>query len=149
MQTTCTKLGVVLSAALVAGATSCASAPAPPPEPPPAVDLEAVGALEGSYEGRLLIEGRPFRATLTLRRSTARSLTGSLVVVSPVEIDGAVEGVVVDGLLRLIVSYEGADGCDGTIAGIFDVAPESPSVRGPVMVDDCRGPVAGALDFRR
>ena len=145
MQTTCTMLGVVLSAALVAGATSCASAP----EPPPAVDLEAVGALEGSYEGRLLIEGRPFRATLTLQRSAARSLRGSLVVVSPVEIDGAVEGVVVDGLLRLIVSYEGADGCDGTIAGIFDVAPESPSVTGPVMVDDCRGPVAGALDFRR
>jgi hypothetical protein len=133
----------------VAVVAACTAAPMPPPLPPPDADAASVDVLVGAYEGRLLIEGRPFRATMTLRRSGARTLTGSLVVVSPVEIDGSVEGVVVDGLLRLIVTYEGADGCGGTIAGILDVPTDSPTLAGPVTVHDCRGPVAGGLDFRR
>jgi len=103
----------------------------------------------GTYEGLLVIEGRPFEATLTLGRTGPRTLSGTMVVVSPVEIDGSVDGVVIDDLLRLIVTYEGVDGCDGTISGILDVGDASGTLAGPVTVDDCRGPVAGALDLRR
>jgi len=103
----------------------------------------------GPYSGRFLIDNQPFDATLQLQTSSGGRVRGTFRVVSPIEIDGRVEGVIVDGLLRLTVTYRNAEGCDGRIEGILTVERGGGSFDGPVTVTDCGDPIAGQMSFRR
>lgn len=131
-------LALVLSAGLV----SCGgTTPAPG-------DAGYPNSVSGSYVGRLVIEGNPFDATLQLRSASGGRVTGALRVADPITIEGRVEGVVIDDLLRITISYRSPEGCDGSIEGILTVAERGGALDGPVTVDDCAAPVAGRMTFR-
>jgi hypothetical protein len=138
---------LVAAGCAVLVAAGCASAPPPPPDP----GLGPIALTDGTYLGHLEIDDRRFDATLRLTRATAPNWGGSLTVVSPVEIEGDVQAVAWDSIVRIRVSYTGADGCEGRIEGILDVGREGAvdKLDGPVTVHDCVSPVAGRMTFRR
>lgn len=127
---------VLFGCALAAG---CATAPA-------GADSHGVA---GAYEGRVSVQGQPFSLTVTLRASGARSVRGAVRLGEPIDLEGEVDGVVMDDLLRLEIRYRGADGCDGSIAGILDVTRRGDALDGPVTLRDCGPPVAGDMVLRR
>lgn len=104
--------------------------------------------VRGSYEGRLVFDGQPFDASLQLSTDSQGRVRGAFVVARPVTIEGRAEGVVIDDLLRLTVTYRSSNGCDGTVEGILSVEPGGGSFEGPVTVRDCAPPVAGRMSFR-
>lgn len=116
---------------------------------------EASPAAVGAYAGSIVIDSQTFAATLTLRASEpmrvdgAFRLDGVLRIPSPVEIEGEVDGIAIDDILRLSVEYRSVDGCDGRIDGILDVTRDGDALDGPVTVEDCGEPVAGQLTLRR
>lgn len=141
---------VALATALAPIVTACATA-GPEPGPVPRGGPAAVG----SYAGSVVIDGQTFGATLTLRASESMAvarafrLDGVLRIPSPVEIEGAVDGIAIDDIVRLRVEYRSVDGCDGRIEGILDVTRDGDALDGPVTVADCGEPVAGRLTLRR
>lgn len=129
---------------IVTVAAACAGAPGP----------GAVDELGGLYSGRLLVGSQRFDAEFDLGRLRAGAVRGSFAVQAPLEIEGAVSGVVIGDLLRLTLTYEsdgGDDGaaCPGRIEGILDVSAEGAAVDGPVTITDCGNSLAGRLSFRR
>ena len=105
--------------------------------------------VSGSYSGRFMVDDQLFDATLSLRTAPGGRVAGTFRVVSPVVIDGRVRGIVLDDLLRLIVTYRNEDGCDGRIEGILDIVRGGGVIDGPVTVSDCGEPIAGRMSFRR
>ena len=105
--------------------------------------------LDGSYTGRVFFAGDPFDATLDLDTSGDGAVQGTFRVSAPVSISGPVEGVIVDNLLRLTISYRSPGGCDGSMEGVLTIEPGGETVEGPVTVRDCGEPIAGRLGFRR
>lgn len=109
----------------------------------------------GAYAGSVVIDNQAFAANLTLRSAGSMGVEGAfrlegvLTIPSPVEIEGEVEGIAVEEILRLTVEYRSVDGCDGRIDGILDVTREGAALDGPVTVADCGEPVAGRLTLRR
>jgi hypothetical protein len=138
---------LVAAGCAVLVAAACSTAPPPAPDP----GLGAIALRDGIYVGHLVIDDRRFDSTLRLTRATVPNWGGSLTVVSPVEIQGDVQAVAWDSIVRIRVSYTGADGCDGRIEGILDVGREGAvdKLDGPVTVHDCVSPVAGRMTFRR
>jgi hypothetical protein len=104
--------------------------------------------VSGSYAGRFVFDGEPFDASLQLRTSGDGAVRGALVVPSPIDIEGRVEGRIVDDVLRVTISYRSADGCDGSIEGILTVESGGDSIEGPVTVTDCGAPLPGRMSFR-
>lgn len=111
--------------------------------------------VQGSYAGRLTVEGERFDATLRLETSRGGRVRGSFAVSAPLEIDGRVEGTLIDDLLRIDVAYAGAPTrasgvpCDNHIEGILSVSRGGGTVEGPVTITDCGDPLAGRMSFRR
>ena len=107
--------------------------------------------LSGQYAGVLAVDDQRFAAELTLTTSSGGDVDGAFRVRPPFEIDGRVIGVLIDGLLRLTVTYQSTsgDGCNGQIEGILTVAEGGGSVDGPVTIADCGDPIAGRMSFRR
>lgn len=105
--------------------------------------------LAGSYVGRFMFHGQPFDATLQLRTGSGGTVRGGFRIADPVVIDGLAEGVIIDDLLRLTVSYRSEDGCDSRVEGILTIERGGSTIDGPVTVTDCGEPVAGTMSFRR
>jgi len=103
--------------------------------------------VQGSYEGRFVFDGQPFDASLQLRTESGGRVRGAFLIAPPMSIEGRAEGVVIDDLLRLTVTYRSAEGCDGTVEGILDIEPGGRTFEGPVTVRDCAPPVAGRMSF--
>ncbi|MDA0327993.1 MAG: hypothetical protein O2958_03110 [Gemmatimonadetes bacterium] len=132
---TLSSLGLLLTVA-------CASAPRPGD---PGYPFNVVG----SYTGRFLIDNQPFDANIQLRTTSGGRVSGAFRVVAPFEIEGQIDGVVADDLLRLTVRYRNPQGCDGRIEGILSVEEGGGTFEGPVTVTDCGSPTAGRMSFRR
>jgi len=136
---------IVLGAVLIA---ACAGTPGPG-EPGYAYDVT------GAYTGRLTVEGEPFDATLELRTGRGGRVLGSFEVSAPLEIDGRVDGTLIDDLLRVRLTYESADAgsgsapCESRIEGILTVSGRGAVVDGPVTIDDCGDSLPGRMSFRR
>jgi hypothetical protein len=96
-----------------------------------------------------MIDGQPFDAALQLRTTAGGRVSGGVRVALPVEIDGRVEGMVIDDLLRVTVTYLDPSGCEGRIEGIVTIERGGGTLDGPVTVTDCSGPIAGRMSFRR
>lgn len=105
--------------------------------------------LDGTYTGRVFFAGDPFDATLDLDTSGGGAVRGTFRVSAPVSISGPVEGVIVDNLLRLTISYRSPGGCDGSLEGVLTIERSGETVDGPITVRDCGEPIAGRLGFRR
>ena len=103
----------------------------------------------GSYVGRFMFSGQPFDATLQLRTDGGGTVSGGFRITDPLVIDGRAEGVVVDDLLRLTVSYRSDDGCQSRIEGILTIERGGSTIDGPVTVTGCGEPVAGRMSFQR
>jgi len=105
----------------------------------------------GAYSGRLSVQGQQFDANLELRTASGGGVSGSFVVGPPFEIDGRVDGRVIDDVLRVTITYESAskDGCDGRIEGILDIRKGADAIEGPVTITDCRGELPGSMSFLR
>jgi len=103
----------------------------------------------GTYVGRFIFSGQPFDATLQLRTGGGGRVRGGFRITDPVVIDGRAEGVIIDDLLRLTVSYRSEDGCDSRVEGILTIERGGSIIDGPVTVTDCGEPVAGTMSFRR
>lgn len=108
-----------------------------------------VAGVGGFYAGSLFVDGRAFGAAMNLRREGPNRVRGLFSTSSPVSIEGAVEGAVIDRLLRITVEYRTPDGCDGRIEGILDVDVGGDALQGPVTVSDCQEPVPASLTLRR
>jgi hypothetical protein len=96
-----------------------------------------------------MFDGQPFDATMNLRTGARGRVTGAFRVAAPVELDGPVEGVVIDDLLRLTVSYRDPFGCASTLEGLLTVQSGGNQLEGPVTVEGCGESVAGRMAFRR
>jgi len=96
-----------------------------------------------------MIDDQPFDATLQLRTTAGGRVRGGVRVAMPAEIDGRVEGTVIDDLLRVTVTYRDPSGCEGRIEGIITIERGGRTLDGPVTVTDCSGPIAGRMSFRR
>ena len=112
-------------------------------------------AVDGRYTGRMTVQGEPFDASLELRAGRGGRVQGSFHVRAPLELDGSVDGVVREDLLRLTVRYE-SDGsadpgraCDGVVEGVLTVSPGGAVLDGPVTITDCGDELAGRMSFRR
>lgn len=111
--------------------------------------------VDGTYVGRLTVEGEPFEATLDLSTGRGGAVRGSFAVRAPLEIEGSVEGAVVDDLLRVTLSYDAGrrppsqPPCESRIEGILTVARGGGVLDGPVTITDCGDPLAGGMRFRR
>lgn len=136
------RLKSITLAAMVVAASACAITPGPG-------DPGYPFNVSGSYTGRLRVDGQPFDATLQLRTTPGGSVRGALRVSVPVEIEGRVEGVIIDDLLRLTISYRDARDCESGIQGILTVERGGAVIEGPVTVDDCGTATAGRMNFRR
>jgi hypothetical protein len=133
----------LLLIALAAPALSaCASTPGPG-------DSGYAYNVSGSYQGRFMFDGQPFDTRLDLRTAGGGRVQGDFTVTTPVKLNGAVEGVVLDELLRLTVTYTNPEGCDGRIEGVLTVEAGGGVFDGPVSVTDCGQPVSGRMSFRR
>jgi hypothetical protein len=124
------------------GLTACAGTPGPGRAGYPF-------NLDGAYTGRVFFGGDPFDAFLELDTSSGGAVRGTFRVSEPVSISGLVEGVIVDDLLKLTISYRSPGGCDGSIDGVLTIESGGDTVEGPVTVRDCGEPIAGQLGFRR
>lgn len=128
--------------------TGCAGTPGPG-------DPGYAYNVDGPYQGRLMVEGSPFEATLDLRISRGGRVQGSFSVRAPLEIDGAVDGTVIDDLLRVTLTYESAGtagtgrACEGRVEGILSVSRGGGTIEGPVTITDCGDPLPGRMSFRR
>jgi hypothetical protein len=111
--------------------------------------------VQGVYAGRLMVEGEPFDAQLELRTSGGGRVGGSFAVRAPLEIQGRIDGSVVDDLLRVTLTYESTGrsttdrSCTSRIEGILSVSPGGSIVDGPVTITDCGDTLPGRMSFRR
>ena len=110
--------------------------------------------VDGLYTGRLTVERERFDATLRLETGRGGRVRGSFMVSAPLEIEGSVEGRLIDDLLRLRLTYQGAERggsrpCASRIEGILSVDSGGGIVEGPVTITDCGDSLAGRMSFRR
>ncbi|HET9947336.1 MAG TPA: hypothetical protein VFQ22_00290, partial [Longimicrobiales bacterium] len=107
--------------------------------------------VSGPYTGRLVVQDQIFEARLELRTGSDARVGGRFFVRAPFELEGEVEGVLVDDLFRISVAYHGAGrgSCDGRVTGILTVSERGRVLEGPVSVVDCQGSLPGRMDFRR
>lgn len=111
--------------------------------------------LDGVYAGRLTAEDQRFDATLDLRTARGGRVRGSFEVSAPLEIEGRVDGTLLDDLLRITLTYEGSGGssggqpCQSRIEGILTVNRGGGVVDGPVTITDCGDALAGRMSFRK
>lgn len=106
-------------------------------------------APRGAYTGRLTVGSQSFTGALSLRTTDDGRVGGSLRILAPLNIDGSVRGRVIDDLLRITITYTGADDCESRIEGILTVARGADAIDGPVTVHDCSGSIAGSMSFGR
>ncbi len=128
-------------------AAACASGPGPGQSGYPY-------NVDGRYSGRLMVEGEPFDATFDLATGRSGRVRGSFIVRAPLEIQGDIDGRVVDDLLRVTLIYAntGPDGrqtCEGVVEGVLTVSPGGGIVDGPVTITDCGDALPGRMSFRR
>lgn len=136
--------GAGVALLLVAG---CAGGPGPG-------DAGYAYNVNGRYTGLLVADSEPFDATLDLSTGRGGRVRGSFTVPAPLEIEGGVEGIVIDDLLRVTLLYDaGGDGsaadCPGRIEGVLTISPGGEAVNGPVTITDCVDRLVGRLSFRR
>jgi len=107
--------------------------------------------VRGVYAGRLQVESESFAAELELSTALGGAVRGTFRVRQPLEIDGRVEGAVIENLVRLTVTHRTADrpACVSRIEGILTVEPGGGVIDGPATISDCGDPLAGRMSFRR
>ena len=103
----------------------------------------------GGYAGRFTIDGQPFESTLQLRTAVDGSVTGGFRVTDPIEIDGRVQGRIVDDLLRFTATYRSLNDCDDHIEGIVTITRGGGTVSGPITITTCDERIAGSMNFQR
>lgn len=135
--------GLVLAALGVLSA-ACAGGARPDDTAPP-------GEVFGAYAGPFVVEGEDFEAGLVLRRDGGNRVRGTFRVGPPFDVEGRAEGVLIDELLRLTITYQGSGArrCDGRIEGILTVSERGALLQGPVTVTDCAAELPGRMTFRR
>jgi len=141
-----TRLIPSITATMLLGA--CAGNPAPG-------DAGYAFNVEGLYAGRLMVEGDPFDGTVELRTGRGGRVRGSFVMRAPLEVEGRLEGSLVDDLLRVTLTYEteprgpGTTACESLIEGILTVSRGGDVFEGPVTITDCGDALSGRMSFRR
>jgi hypothetical protein len=111
--------------------------------------------VEGLYAGRLTVEGEPFDGTVELRTGRGGRVRGSFAMRAPLEVEGSLEGTLVDDLLRVTLTYvaeprrPGGATCESLIEGILTVFPGGDVFEGPVTITDCGDALSGRMSFRR
>ncbi|MEQ1857019.1 MAG: hypothetical protein ABL963_11130 [Longimicrobiales bacterium] len=107
--------------------------------------------VRGVYAGRLQVEEESFDAELELATNLGGRVSGDFRVRRPLEIEGRVEGAIVDDLLRLSVTYRSTGGtdCVGRIDGILTIDRGGIGIDGPATISDCGDPLPGHMSFRR
>lgn len=109
--------------------------------------------VDGTYVGSLVVDAETFEATVDLHGAGGRRVEGAFAVRAPLEIEGDVEGVVIDDLLRITLTYDsGAGGgrrCDSRIEGILTISQGGRTIEGPLAITDCGEAVAGTMSMRR
>ena len=95
------------------------------------------------------LDDQPFTAVLTLSTEPGGRVHGFFRVRDGVSIDGRAEGVIVDDLLRLRITYSSGGGCEGSMEGVLTIDAGGAALDGPVAVRDCSGAVSGRLAVRR
>ncbi len=137
-----TLVGALIPLVVVTALSGCATRPGPG-------DAGYAFNLSGDYYGRVHLEGEPFDATVSLATGRRGAVSGPFKVSVPVLIVGQVEGVIVDELFRVRITYVSPGGCDGVIEGILTVEQGGGTVEGPVSIRDCGEPASGRLALRR
>lgn len=133
---------MLVSLPLAATMYGCASVPGPG-------EIGYPYNVDGPYQGRFVFDGQPFDATLNVRTGSRGRVRGAFRVGAPVELEGEVDGVVFDDLLRLTVRYETPQGCESSVEGVLTVESGGDVFEGPVTVDACGEVAGGRMAFRR
>lgn len=107
--------------------------------------------VDGPYAAVFDIDGTIYEGTVQLATAEGGAVSGALALVSPVTINGTLEGVVLNNSFAFTSPYEiEENGCSGVVAGRGVIADGGVSVTGTADVDDdCGGALAGTFTLTR
>ncbi len=123
--------GAAISLSVLAGA--CAGNPQPG-------DSGYRFNLNGTYETTFEAMGTKYTGTMTVRTASAGAVTGAVLLTSPTEVIGDIEGTVVDSTFQFESSYSRDGGCGGLLTGAGRIQPNGGTSSGTIEIaDDCAG----------
>ena len=107
--------------------------------------------LQGSYAGRVMVEGQAFGVEMDLRTLEGGALEGRYRVTSPVQMSGPITGALAADSVTFRLNYENPmDGCDGILEGRGTVSDGGGEFTVNADVNDsCGGFLGGTFSFRR
>ena len=107
--------------------------------------------LSGPYTTLFLVDGTPYRGTMSLETAPGGVVTGSFIVTEPARVEGSVEGTIAADTVRFAMPYEILEnGCSGTVNGSAPVSAGGAGFEGPVQLDDsCGGAMSGKITVTR
>ena len=107
--------------------------------------------LTGPYQAEFVVDGTPYRGTMTLTTAPGGAVSGSFMVIEPTQVNGTVEGTIVADTVDFQVPYEILEtGCSGVVYGRNAIAEGGGSFGGPIRLDDsCGGELTGTATIQR
>lgn len=107
--------------------------------------------LDGTYSTVVVVEGTPYRGTVTLATGDGGAVSGRFTITDPTQVMGSIEGSLAADTVRFEMPYEiQENGCAGTLYGNAPVTPGGAGFEGPVRLDDsCGGELSGTMAVTR
>lgn len=142
------KVTSILVVAAVAIAAACGGNPQPG-------DPGYSFNLNGEYNAEFAADdGQVYSGTMQLTTGPGGVVTGTMTLLSPMSIDGTVEGMIVGAQLDVTVQYFIADiQCGGTASSTATIEEGGDAATGPADItsdDDCAGgPVSATFSLSR
>ena len=130
---------------LTALAVSCACSPGPG-------DAGYPYNVAGDYSGSLTVAGVTMTGTIQVNTQPGGSVTGTVSVNRPIQINGTLNGTLMGDQLTVGIAYGNnpATGCSGgTMDGALTISEHGANISGAVKIADCGEILDATIDFSR
>ncbi len=96
--------------------------------------------LNGTYDTRFEVQGTNYTGTMIVSTAPGGVVTGSVLLTSPAEVIGDIEGTVADSTFVFESTYTRDGGCGGLLTGTGGIRAEGATSSGTIEIaDDCAG----------
>ncbi len=130
---------------LTALSVSCAGSPGPG-------DAGYPYNVAGDYSGSLTVAGVTMTGTIQVNTQPGGSVTGTVSVNRPIQINGTLNGTLMGDQLTVGIAYGNnpATGCSGgTMDGALTISEHGANISGAVKIADCGEILDATIDFSR
>lgn len=130
---------------LVAILVGCAGSPGPG-------DAGYPYNVAGDYSGSLTVAGVTMTGTIQVNTQPGGSVTGTVSVNRPIQINGTLNGTLMGDQLTVGIAYGNnpATGCSGgTMDGALTISEHGANISGAVKIADCGEILDATIDFSR